>query len=1036
MAMAMAMADDDEKRIAGEIARVLDECRISLAVHSRKIKELSALRSSAGGPFFRAFSRALTPLFDFPRRTVSSERSIRFVSSFAAHRDGRDTATSDAFLEEFLRFLLLAAASAHRAARFRACQIISEIIMRLPDDAEVSDELWDEVLDSMKQRVGDKVPAIRGFAIRALSRFANGGEDSDIVVLFLETLPGETNSEVRKSIVLSLPPSDMTSEAIITSTLDVSESLRKAAYLVLASRFPLPTLSIKQRSIILQRGLLDRSSSVLNECLKMLKDWLTKCCNGDPIVLLRFLDVETYESVGVLVMETLLKNGMVQEHQSIRQHLASSRTSEEGNGSGIELIEAEVALYWRTLCWHLQSKAQIKGTDAASAMGTEAAIYASEASDNNDLLEAILPATVSAFVDLVKLHLSAGPNHHFTARQLLLLGTMLDFSDLTNRKVASEFVNELLLTPLEFEVDEDGNKIVIGDGISLGGDKEWARAVAELAKKVHASVGEFEAVITGVIKVLAQPCRDRTADFINWMHCLAVTGLLLENINNIWSLKGTGIEPSELLHALLLAGAQQSHTDVQRVAVRCIGLYGLLENRLTGELVTQLRSSFVNGAASVRIMTGKSMLDLLAWHGPQELDKAIGIDISQSNNEKGFISINSLNLMEDTNVGLLDLLYYGLNADNNGELGDADEHESVHSVLAEGFAKILLLSENYPSISTSLHPLVLTRLIKLYFCDETKELQRLKQCLSIFFEHYPALSCIHKRCISTAFIPTVRSFWPGIYGNSSGSSLIVSKMRKRALLVARFMLQMIQVPLLSKESKEDESNKVNSESHSCSLQMSDDFDDGMEGIAIRIAAEVASFSEKKTSAGKSYMLALSRLATSIQFRASEQHSIKCMRNLLNTMSYLVTGDKDIIKEFNLMATRLKSLDKHPDEEISEDQLATIFGKLGLEWNPSITSATFPPTPAQRSARSAPARRQRVRREVSSSDDNDSAEDNAASVSVAPMTASRISGRSQRASKTAAISKMSTKLRTEFLSDNEEDEESDVTAAAEEEPSSE
>lgn len=131
---------------------------------------------------------------------------------------------------------------------------------------------------------------------------------------------------------------------------------------------------------------------------------------------------------------------------------------------------------------------------------------------------------------------------------------MLDFSDMTNRKVASEFVNELLLMPLEFEVDEDGNKIVIGDGISLGGDKEWAGAVAELAKKVHASVGEFETVITGVIKLLAQPCRERTADFINWMHCLAVTGLLLENINNIWSLKGTGTEPSELLHALLLPG--------------------------------------------------------------------------------------------------------------------------------------------------------------------------------------------------------------------------------------------------------------------------------------------------------------------------------------------------------------------------------------------------------------------------------------------------------------------------------------------------
>lgn len=66
--------------------------------------------------------------------------------------------------------------------------------MRLPDDAEVSDELWDEVIDIMKQRVGDKVPAIRGFAIRALSRFANDGEDSDIAALFLDTLPGEPNS--------------------------------------------------------------------------------------------------------------------------------------------------------------------------------------------------------------------------------------------------------------------------------------------------------------------------------------------------------------------------------------------------------------------------------------------------------------------------------------------------------------------------------------------------------------------------------------------------------------------------------------------------------------------------------------------------------------------------------------------------------------------------------------------------------------------------------------------------------------------------
>lgn len=131
---------------------------------------------------------------------------------------------------------------------------------------------------------------------------------------------------------------------------------------------------------------------------------------------------------------------------------------------------------------------------------------------------------------------------------------MLDYSDVANRKVASEFVNELLLRPLEHEVDDDGNKIVIGDGISLGGDREWARAILELAKKVHASMGEFEAVVTSVIKELAQPCRERTADFMQWMHCLALTGLLLENIPSLWSLQGKAIEPSELLHSLLLPG--------------------------------------------------------------------------------------------------------------------------------------------------------------------------------------------------------------------------------------------------------------------------------------------------------------------------------------------------------------------------------------------------------------------------------------------------------------------------------------------------
>ncbi|RVW68081.1 Condensin complex subunit 3 [Vitis vinifera] len=318
----MVVDMEAEKALMQKIARVLDERGASNAAHIRKLKDLSTLRSAASSSlFFSAFSKTQIPLFAFPRRIYSAERTVRFIATFASKCD-----STTAFLEEFFRFLLNAATAANRTARFRACQMISEIIMRLPDDAEVSNELWDEVIECMKLRVGDKVPLVRALAVRALARFANDSENSDILDLFLEALPLEHNAEVRKMIVLSLPPSNATSVAIFDHTLDY--------FINLTFTFHLASFgSIKVRTIILQRGLTDRSAAVTKECLKLLKDeWLVKCCNGDPIELLKYLDVETYELVGESVMEALLKAGAVQlqDDQSIRQFIVSTSNEIEG----------------------------------------------------------------------------------------------------------------------------------------------------------------------------------------------------------------------------------------------------------------------------------------------------------------------------------------------------------------------------------------------------------------------------------------------------------------------------------------------------------------------------------------------------------------------------------------------------------------------------------------------------------------------------------------------------------------------------------
>lgn len=66
--------------------------------------------------------------------------------------------------------------------------------MQLPDDADVSDGVWDDIIESMIQRVEDRIPVVRIFAVRALSRFAYDVDSTNIVDLFLTILPEEQNA--------------------------------------------------------------------------------------------------------------------------------------------------------------------------------------------------------------------------------------------------------------------------------------------------------------------------------------------------------------------------------------------------------------------------------------------------------------------------------------------------------------------------------------------------------------------------------------------------------------------------------------------------------------------------------------------------------------------------------------------------------------------------------------------------------------------------------------------------------------------------
>lgn len=171
--------------------------------------------------------------------------------------------------------------------------------------------------------------------------------------------------------------------------------------------------------------------------------------------------------------------------------------------------------------------------------------------------------------------------------------------------------------------------------------------------------------------------------------------------------------------------AKHIHLDVQRAAIRCLGLFGILERNLSGDLIKQLRLSYIKGPSLVSSMASKALMDLAMWHVPQEVDKAMNRNLESQfeDHVKTIHPVDWSDTNEDLDIELIDLLYAGFDRIDFSR-PDANENELVHAVLAEGFAKILLLSENYPSISVSSHPIILTKLINLYFSSKTSDLQR------------------------------------------------------------------------------------------------------------------------------------------------------------------------------------------------------------------------------------------------------------------------------------------------------------------------
>ncbi len=57
-----------------------------------------------------------------------------------------------------------------KSVRFRACQIISNILRDLDEDTEIDDGLWQALQSTLLMRIRDKIAVVRVEAVKALTR--------------------------------------------------------------------------------------------------------------------------------------------------------------------------------------------------------------------------------------------------------------------------------------------------------------------------------------------------------------------------------------------------------------------------------------------------------------------------------------------------------------------------------------------------------------------------------------------------------------------------------------------------------------------------------------------------------------------------------------------------------------------------------------------------------------------------------------------------------------------------------------------------
>ncbi|KAK2461192.1 hypothetical protein APHAL10511_006719 [Amanita phalloides] len=310
------------------VAAIFDQSQISLASHRKNCVALHKIHVQASAivkngnatklvgerAFGNAFIDMITRVLVVKKGPATADRIVKFVgtyvkfmnekavdekakkvklsesaSALAAIDDDDDNDTlATRFVSRLLKWLFQGFLAKNKTVRYRSVSIVSELIAHL---GEIDEDTYSSLRTSLVDRVNDKEPVIREYAVVALSKLA-GTEDpheiqegeKTILEMLLEIMSFDDAAEVRRAALLNVPLDNTTLSTVLSRTRDTDLVTRKLVHTVLQSKLVHPRqLSIALREQLVNDGLGDREPVVRLAAGKLIASWFDKVL-GEAVI--------------------------------------------------------------------------------------------------------------------------------------------------------------------------------------------------------------------------------------------------------------------------------------------------------------------------------------------------------------------------------------------------------------------------------------------------------------------------------------------------------------------------------------------------------------------------------------------------------------------------------------------------------------------------------------------------------------------------------------------------------------------------------